>query len=355
VFVERLRITDFRCFTRVDIAPVCGINVIVGPNASGKSSLLEALFFLGRGRSFRPSATREAIRGGCHRFTLVADIAAEEKRRHRLAVQGTRTQTQYRYDSTRETTRLDLIATLPLQIIDPNVHRLLEQGPRYRRHFMDWGVFHVEHAFFPAWRRYRRALKQRNQALRQRWAKKDIITWDAELVHQAEIIDASRRTYIDALDTGLSVKIRGLLGEQSIRLTYNPGWSGSEGFGAALAANLQRDVHAGFTQQGPHRADLKVTIARVSARDWVSRGQQKLLTTALLLAQAQILQTRRGVRPVLLIDDLPAELGDHYREALGQEIQALGGQSFLTFLDAGLIPRTMAQARMFHVEQHTVA
>lgn len=353
--ITRLQLKDFRCFADSRIEPAGGLNIITGDNASGKTTLLEAIFFLGRGQSFRQSGPRPAIRRGTDAFTLYAEIQGSEQRTHRLGIHRSRRAIEYRCDGDSNTTRLELVHQLPLQLVDPNVHGLLEQGPRYRRHFLDWGVFHVEHAFFPAWRRYRRALRQRNRALKARLPKKDVIAWDAELVHNAEIVDAARRRYIEYLQAGLPARARRLLGDEDIALEYACGWRGEAGFGASLAANLDQDLRAGFTQQGPHRADLRVRIATSTARDWVSRGQQKILTSALLLVQSEILARRRHIQPVLLIDDMAAELGSGYREVLGEEIARLGVQCFLTFLETDLVPAALRHGRMFHVEHGAVA
>ncbi|MBS63301.1 DNA replication/repair protein RecF [Salinisphaera sp.] len=352
--LTRLRLHDFRCFASADIEPDPSINVITGDNASGKTTLLEAIYFLGRGQSFRQSGPRPAIRAGASAFTVTGDIAVPDGRSHRLGVSRDKRGIKYRRDGESNTNRIDLISTLPLQMVDPNVHRLLEQGPRYRRHFLDWGVFHVEHAFFPAWRRFRRALKQRNRALKSRMSKADIVVWDAELVRAAEIVDASRRAYIDHLYANLPDQSAKLLGDEPVVLEYDCGWRGEDGYGAALAASLDQDVRAGFTQQGPHRADLRVSIATAAARDWVSRGQQKILTTAMLLTQARLLYARRQVRPVLLIDDMAAELGARYRQVLAEEIAGLGGQCFLTFLEPSLVPDALKDGAMFHVEHGTL-
>lgn len=352
--LSQLRLQNFRCFEAADLQPDPAINVITGDNASGKTTLLEAIYFLGRGQSFRQSGPRPAIRAGENAFTVTAEIAVPDGRSHRLGVSRDKRGIRYRRDGNSDTSRIDLINTLPLQMVDPNVHRLLEQGPRYRRHFLDWGVFHVEHAFFPAWRRFRRALKQRNRALKARLPKADIVVWDAELVRAAEIVDASRRAYIDHLYNNLPAQAAKLLGDEPIVLEYDCGWRGEGGYGAALAAGLDQDTRAGFTQQGPHRADLRVSIASAAARDWVSRGQQKILTTAMLLTQARLLHARRHVRPVLLIDDMAAELGVRYRQVLAEEIAALGGQCFLTFLEPQLVPDVIKQGAMFHVERGAV-
>ncbi|MES1937000.1 DNA replication/repair protein RecF [Salinisphaera hydrothermalis] len=353
--LESLYIENFRCIERCDIELSPGVNCIVGDNASGKTSFLEAIYILGRGESFRQSRLGQAICHGSDALTIRSRLNNHEGSRHRIGCHVTRQTHRLKLDDQAETRRYDLISVLPLQHIDPNVHRLLEQGPKYRRHFLDWGVFHVEHAFFPAWRRYRRALKQRNRALRAHRSKHQVIAWDAELVQQGEIIDACRRQYLEHIKRRLPVTARQLVGDDELDLTYHPGWRGDEGFGHAMASSLEQDLRAGFTQQGPHRADIRISIASTNARDWVSRGQQKLLTAALLLAQADILQSTRGVQPVLLLDDMAAELGETYRAALAAEIERLGVQCFLTFLSPDLIPRELSETRMFHVKQGRIA
>ena len=350
MFIKRLRLTDFRCFKTAEIKPGPGINVVTGDNASGKTSLLEAIFVLGRGQSFRQAGGRPAIRHSASQFTLHGEIERESGQITRLGVGRDSRRYELRKDGVSGVSRIELVNALPVQLVDPNVHRLLEQGPQYRRHFMDWGVFHVEHAFFPAWRRYRRALRQRNRALKARHSKKDVIAWDAELVRSGELVDASRRAYIDHLAATLPQQAKTLVGNDEIVMQYHAGWRGTDGFGSALAQGLEQDQRAGFTQQGPHRSDLKVSVAAGAARDWISRGQQKVLTTIMLLAQARILSDRRHISPVLLIDDLSAELGTRYREALAEEIAESGSQCFLSFLDSSLVPSCLSDATRFHVE-----
>lgn len=353
--LESIHIQNFRSieFCDVDLSP--GINCIVGDNASGKTSLLEAIYILGRGQSFRPARLSQAIRYEADSFTVRGRISDETGGRHRIGCHASRGSHQIKLDNHNSTRRFDLISAFPLQYIDPNVHRLLEQGPKYRRHFLDWGVFHVEQAFFPAWRRYRRALKQRNRTLRAHQPKSHVIAWDAELVEQGEIIDACRRQYLRHIENHLPSTARHLVGAERLELWYQPGWRGDHGLGQALARNLEQDIRAGFTQQGPHRADIQVSIASINARDWVSRGQQKLLTAALLLTQADILLSTRCIHPVLLLDDMAAELGLTYRDALAAEVQRLGIQCFLTFLSPDFIPTTLSGARAFHVEQGRIA
>ncbi|RJS92564.1 DNA replication/repair protein RecF [Salinisphaera sp. Q1T1-3] len=354
--LNSLYIDSFRCIRECNIRPSERINCIVGDNASGKTSVLESIYLLGRGQSFRQNQLSKAIRENADAFTIRGRAQENgQQQLTRLGCHVTGRSAQFKLDNLTATRRYDLVAALPLQHIDPNVHRLLEQGPQHRRHFLDWGVFHVEHAFFPAWRRYRRALKQRNRALRFHRPKHEVIAWDNELVGQGEIVDACRRRYLELIKKQLPENTNALIGEDALEFHYQPGWRGDDGYGAALAGSLEQDIKARITQNGPHRADIRVNIAATRARDWVSRGQQKILTAALLLAQAHILYTLKNVRPILLIDDMAAELGKQYRETLAEEILRCGAQSFVTFLDPSLIPRAFQDQTLFHVEQGRVS
>tara|TARA_B100002052_G_scaffold256351_1_gene247065 strand:+ start:6686 stop:7759 length:1074 start_codon:yes stop_codon:yes gene_type:complete len=356
VRLESLYVDHFRCIRRCDLQAAPGINCIVGDNASGKTSVLESIYILGRGQSFRQSQLSQAIHHDARALTVRALVENDDLgATHRIGCHITKRETAFKLDNQTTTRRYDLISALPLQHIDPNVHRLLEEGPQHRRHFLDWGVFHVEHAFFPAWRRYRRALKQRNRALRYQRPKHEIVAWDAELVEQGEIVDACRRRYLALVKEQLPENTEALIGEDALVFEYQPGWRGNDGYGAALAATLDQDVKARFTGNGPHRADIRINIAATRARDWVSRGQQKILTAALLLAQAHILNDLRGLKPILLIDDMAAELGQSYRETLAKEIVRSQAQCFITFLDRSLIPRVLSDERVFHVEQGVVS
>ncbi|NNC24034.1 DNA replication/repair protein RecF [Salinisphaera sp. USBA-960] len=345
MYFETLALRAFRCFESLNVEATPGVNVLLGDNAVGKSSVLEALFLLARGESFRQTGFSDRIRDGQSRFRVQAGIRDERNLGRSVSVEGAGNRTQLHLDAESNTTRLDLVQAIPLQLIDPNVHRLMTEGPRFRRRFLDWGVFHVEHSFFGSWQRFRRALKQRNRALRHAWPKKDVVAWDAILIREAEHLDACRRAHVDAIADALPQSIRDQFGHARIRFHYRPGWPVDENFDRALARTLDRDQKAGFTQVGPHRADLRIKLDQVQARNQVSRGQQKLLTTALLLAQARVMYGRRGLSPVLLVDDIAAELGQEYRDLLGKELAALGSQVFITFLDAASVPEPLASGR----------
>src|SRR5512145_3033326 len=185
--LRHLDVRDFRCIASAELDFDDRCNLISGPNASGKTSLLEAIFFLGRGRSFRTPRTETLIRKGAEEL-LVAGKLAAGGRAPPLGVRYSRDGFEARAGGARIGSLAELAVTMPVQAIDPEVHRLVEEGPQERRRYLDWGVFHVEPRFVEQWRRYQRALKQRNAALRSDQPEAVVRAWDPELIDSGQII-----------------------------------------------------------------------------------------------------------------------------------------------------------------------
>jgi len=350
--LARLEIDDFRCLERASLTLDRRYNLFVGENASGKTSLLEALFFLGRGRSFRSRRLDRLIRHGQDAFQLVGWVEAE---RHQtvLGVRGSRNSTEIRVGGAPAGSSAALAQHFPPQIIDPEVHKLLEDGPQRRRRYLDWGVFHVEHSFMEVWQRYHRALRQRNAALRAADAGRQSAIWDAELLASGVRLDELRRRYVDAIAAPLADMGRGLLG-LSVTASYAPGWAADESFQAALEKSRDRDLRIGNTHAGPHRADITVKVDGLVAKERVSRGQQKLLAAALILAQLGLQEALHPGRGALLLDDPAAELDSRRLGALLEVVRGLNSQLFVTSLHPELAGLGVPGA-MFHVEHGRVS
>lgn len=346
-----LQVEQFRCLEKVGLSFDPHYNLFVGPNASGKTSLLEALFFLGRGRSFRTRRLDRLIRAGQPEFTLVGRVA-RGGRETVLGVRGSRRSTEIRVGGTAANSAADLAEHFPPQIIDPEVHKLLEEGPGRRRRFLDWGVFHVEHGFMAAWQRYHRALRQRNAALRRPDAAQMAGVWSSELVAAGEQLAEMRAAYLRLLAEPLAAIGRLLLGLE-ITLAYHRGWGAELALVDALGASWDRDVRYGMTHVGPHRADVVAKVDGVEAKERVSRGQQKLVAAALTLAQLRLQDATQPGRSALLLDDPAAELDAANLERLLDAVRTLPVQLFVTSLRADLASLG-TPGRMFHVERGTV-
>ena len=330
--LRRLQVTDFRCLQSAQLELDPQFTLISGPNASGKTSVLEAIYLLGRGRSFRTRRTEQLIRKGSHRFVLFGEIEAPD-RRFGVGVEGIATGIRGKVAGEFIGSLAELALALPVQIIDPEVHRLIEEGPARRRRFLDWGVFHVEPDFMGYWQRFHQALRQRNAALKARQARTLIMAWDADLARYGVLLSEARERYVCSLAVTVGEIGRRLLDHEPT-ISYRRGWPRDAELISALEASLALDQERGFTQIGPQRGELQISLGGSPVRDRVSRGQQKLLSAALLLAQVRLFPSNAAVQPTLLLDDPGAELDDARLGALIREVSAQQTQLVVTTLHA---------------------
>ncbi len=351
MWLASLKAASFRCFETISLDPHPGLNLIFGPNAAGKTSLLEAIYLLGRGRSFRTSLNRALIHDGSPEFRVSGRIE-DGKRGRTISIDGRVGQTIAYIDNDLVERRSVLADCFPVEVARPNIHDLVAGGPGQRRRFLDRGMFHVEHSFLDHWRRYIRAVRQRNAALRQEAADVVVRGWDQELIKATEAITEKRRSYVEVIEVEVS-PLAAALGLESLTLDYRPGWSG-ESFAAALVGGLKQDRRYRSTQIGPHRAELAVTVGVGSTRDRLSRGQEKLVGAALLLAQSAMISRLTGQPCVFLVDDPAADLDRESLSRLMHVIESQAIQVFITSLDRTAIPISVPSA-MFHVKQGAVA
>jgi len=330
VSLRRVQVTDFRCLQSATLELDSRFTLITGANASGKTSLLEAVYVLGRGRSFRTRRLEHLIRHGAEQFVVFGEIERSD-RRIPLGVEGSASGMRAKVAGAKASSLAELALMLPVQIIDPEVHHLIEEGPSRRRRFLDWGVFHVEQAFVGHWQRYQQTLKQRNAALKAKQSSAMISAWDRELLNYGSLVSEARSRYVAVLSTPAAAIGRNLLG-MDLTLSYRQGWSREQSFSEALQQSRNHDMDTGSTQVGPHRAELSIRLDGLTVKDRISRGQQKLLAAALLLAQLKLFPADAPVQPCLLLDDPAAELDDGRLAGLIREVSAHAVQLIVTTL-----------------------
>ena len=346
----QLTVEDLRCLQRAELALDPQRNLIWGSNGSGKTSLLEAIFLLGRGRSFRTRNSERLIRHGQPRLTVFGRTDGMPPQA--VGVQVTKAGgTIARINGAAAGSLTELSQSFPVQVIDPGVHKLVEEGGFRRRRWMDWAVFHVEHGFADVWIRYTRAVKQRNAALRHQPAQ--AAAWDPEVARLGELIAEARRGMLDQMQTAWRESVLALSGLE-VDLHYSRGWSQDIPLSQALVEARPRDQARGLTHSGPHRADVQVRLNGRLAREVLSRGQQKLVAIAMTLAQIRLLQERTATTPTLLLDDPAAELDSPHLLRFIDEVSRLRCQLVITSLQAEseLFGRP---EKVFHVEQGGVA
>jgi DNA replication and repair protein RecF len=269
-----------------------------------------------------------------------------------LGVRNSRGGLEVHTDGEKRSSAAALAEALPLQVIDPDVHGLVAGGPENRRRYIDWMAFHVEHGYLEAWRRFRRALKQRNAALRAGGNQGSLSGWNHELAELGSQVDLARRRILDLSRPTIEEFGQVLLGSP-LGIDYQQGWPGDKSLEEALAEGVERDLQLSSTQAGPHRADLRLVYDERQARKLVSRGQQKLLACALILAATEVVQTHLERSLLLLLDDPAAELDSESVGRLMACVEGLGCQVIATTLDRQQALFSSSPT-LFHVEQGRV-
>ena len=356
VRLQQLRIRGLRCLTDVDAALDPAINVFVGANGAGKTSVLEAAFLLSHARSFRSGAKEALLQRGTTQLSIFAELCHADQRVCRLGLGRAGSGWEAKLDGVGVPIG-QLVNECAVVCFEPGSHALIAGAAEERRRYLDWGVFHVEHAFLSCWRRYQRALKQRNSLLRSLSPPGDELfaPWEAELAQAADQIDRQRRAYLDQLRPKLQGSMAGLLPELgAFALRYRRGWSDELDLARQLREQRGRDLARGHTTLGAHRADWSITFEQAPLREHLSRGQEKLTALACLLAQAELYAEHRGEWPIVCLDDLASELDQAHQLAVVTLLRAADAQVLLTGTELSAALQGLP-ACVFHVEQGRLA
>ncbi|MGZ8225943.1 MAG: DNA replication/repair protein RecF [Methylococcaceae bacterium] len=347
----RLDIYNVRNILKESINPSSAINFIYGANASGKSALIDAIFILGRAKSFRSASIKSVINFQQNSLIVSAQKLLTNGNNCHLGIQLNDKNFEIRINQQSTQNRSDLAYTLPLQLIHPKSYELLDAGPQIRREFLDWGVFNNDESFLPVWRKFKKALSQRNALLKANELKQ-INVWNKELSNYGTIVNYYRQQYLQKLKPIFIEIISEFITVDGIDLKLLSGWDTLKEFQQVLVDDLAKDSRYGFTQSGPHRADFQLLINNRLAKDFVSRGQLKLLVMSLKLAQVQLLANGQGNKGCVLIDDFAAELDVNSRAKLLQCLSEMECQVFITateLADFGDLSH-IKNYKMFHVE-----
>ncbi|PKH82221.1 DNA replication/repair protein RecF [Psychrobacter sp. 4Bb] len=399
--IERLQISHLRNLTKISLEPAA-CNIIIGANGSGKTSLLESIFLLSRGKSFRHHQPKRYIQH--HQNNTIIHAKLNDSRTLAIQKQADAT-TILRLNQTTVYNQSILTEQLPTLLIDPSTMDMLEQGSASRRQLLDWLVFHMKQGFHPQWMAYQRLLKQRNSLLKStrhltQVQLAELKSWDKGLSNHAALIHHYREQVFIEWQPYFVKSIVQLLPSyaEQLSLSYNAGYDTSFALDVQLNERLEQDLQLGYTRIGNHRADIHVhwrsddstsdqtTDARTAASahdvqtklptlkeqaaNVLSRGEKKLLITALRLSQLPLLlndeessdslndDLSSKATPVVLLDDITAELDDRAIEILLSTLAQLPCQVFMTSLTDDILPlvnELWSQPNTFHVKQGKIS
>lgn len=339
--VTSLRVTDFRNLQRATLIPCDGMNILYGDNAHGKTNLLEAVWLLTGGKSFRGSKDADLIRFGAQK--AVIDAAFEGGRRPQTAtveVQGRRKVT---LNGIPQSTPKRLTGRFCAVIFSPDHLSLIKDGPEERRKFTDAACCQLRPSYMKVLSDYNRLVKQRNQwikAIKNGDQRQDAVLFDAldeRMAVSGATVRRYRKDYIADLSVAAVSLYDGLShGREQLSLDYalsdDPAVLLSE-----IKAAREADMKAGFSTVGPHRDDITVKVGGSCARAFGSQGQQRSAVLALKLAEAALLVKVYGEKPVILLDDVMSELDSSRQEYILNHID--GFQVFITCCDPSAVTR----------------
>jgi DNA replication and repair protein RecF len=349
--LTQLNITNFRNIENAELIPAKGVNLIIGNNASGKTSVLEAIYYLSHVRSFRTQHVTDLIQRQNPYLQLVANIETIEDKTIPLGIRRSRNKSQIRVNKQPVKRVSDIAAQFPVLAIHPDSYKLITGSASQRRQYLDWGVFHVEHGFFQAWQRFKKALAQRNASLKSKQKFEMCQLWNQEINNTAHYIDQLRQQYFDKLSPYFKSLTKQFFAGDVIDIEYKRGWASDKQLIELLEENLQKERLRGYTITGPQRAEITIKVNNQSAQTCISRGQQKTLVALMRLAQAMQFTEATKKPCVLLYDDLAAELDEKHRNQILAVLSTMNIQLFLTAIEQQQINLSAWPVKkMFHVE-----
>jgi len=360
MILDKVQLTKFRNFESVQFSPSPSLSIITGRNGSGKSSLLEALHYLGYGRSFRTSKHQSVIKHDNDAFTIFASCQNDDGKQFKIGLsRGNAEQFKCSVNGEHFKRLSDLVSLLPIQLFTPQSTDLVIGSPSERRRFCDWGLFHVEQSYSELIKNYGKVLKHRNALLKDyngQSAQNDTGYWDQQIIVLGERIDALRGEYVNRLIPVFESTCTQFLPEFSVEISYYRGWEKDSDLSQALNKKLPYDRKVGYTSVGPHKADLRFRVNKTQAQEVLSRGQLRMAVAALQLAQTKLFTLETSRHSIFLLDDIGAELDAEKRERFIDGLLETQTQVFVTAIEQEQLEfvNKYKDKKLFHVEHCNV-
>lgn len=351
ISLQQLQLTNFRSYHRLTWHCRPDLNIIQGPNAAGKTNLLEAIGYLGFARSLRQQQDQQLATWGENSFQ-VKGICDDQQEQLELSIIYHQHHKELTINGQHHRL-IDLLGILPVIYFGPDDLNILKGGPVYRRQFLDREISIIDRLYCQGLQHYRRILLQRNRLLRDIKAgqgkRQELEPWNIQLISTGIAIIERRKAFLEILEP-VAAEIYGKMdGWQGLTFVYRPGVSNREEWLAKIAAGQEREIQAGLSLWGPHRDDFSLSISGHEARFFASQGQQRSAVLALKIAETRIFRQFLGKRPLLLLDDVFSEL-DYQRQQALLALLASAGQTFITTTELTYLPASLLeQATVWHL------
>lgn len=357
--LDKVQLTDFRNLKQIEFKPARSLSLISGKNGSGKSSIIEALYYLGYGRSFRTNKHESVIQHDTDRFSIFSRCTDEAGETSSIGLQRSRhEQFTCSIDGIHSHRLADLVSLIPVQLFTPQSTDLIIGSPGERRRFIDWGLFHVEHQFNLQFQTFQKLLKTRNTQLKRQVNidSPENAYWEQQFVIIGDHLTNKRKNYVSRLQPIFNAICGDFLPEFSVEISYYKGWEKGASLTESLLRKREYDSKVGYTTSGPHKSDLRFKVDGSLAQEVLSRGQLRMAVAALQLSQTKLFQQETDRKSIFLLDDVGAELDVEKRERFIDGLVAMDTQLFVTAIEREQLSfiSKYKDKKMFHVEHGNV-
>ncbi len=361
MYIKEIRLENFRNFPALFFNPSANLNILYGDNGAGKTSILEAIYLLSFGRSFRTSKLDSLISHNSLQSTAFCKFTDKGEQRKLGFLRNQHKQNTFSIDGDRANRISEISRIMPVQIFTPQSSDLIIGAPIGRRRYIDWLLFHVEPNYNQLNKNYSQGLQQRNALLKMyeydqvnQFKEQDV--WLKSISEYGERITSLREHYINLLNDEINNLFSQFYPELSFSMRYNTGWDRTKSLNETLELKVQRDLFRGNTGYGPHKADIQFLISGQDAAECLSRGQLRLLVSMLLLAEVKILNRLKQKSTIFLIDDVSAELDEAKREKFVDMSLEYNAQIFITAIDKQQVKfiQKYKNKKLFHVKHNHV-
>lgn len=350
MFINKLKITNFRIIQEKEFNFTQKINIFHGDNGTGKTSILEAIHYLSTGKSFRKCSFKSLINV---KFEYL-NIFIEHKKNNLInTVSINKSKNglwKARFNNNAITKQSQISYLIPVVSIDPEVYRLVDLGPINRRNFLDWLVFHVKHDYLNLWKKVQKCTKQLNSLYKGKANTQEIDLWEGSFIELSEQLNTVREVFYKEMQPIIQSLTKHMQGDiDNLELDYYKGWSDSLTLKEQLIKDRKRNLLYGQLQHGPHKMDIKINVLNSPASQVLSRGQKKVLSLTFYMAYIQLL-INYEIKPIVCLDDLDAELDDNKLSKVSEFFINSNLQLFITTVLIKKVKTFFPQAQMFHVK-----
>lgn len=367
MYIKSLRLVDFRNYSNQKIEFDKGINLIFGDNAQGKTNILEAIYICSIGKSQRNIRDEDLVLFGQGGYFIEIDLI-KEKRSYKIEIGFNKQKGKaVRIGGVGLKSIGELLGKLVVVMFFPDDLKMIKEGPSYRRRFLDILICQLHSSYLYDLQSYHKILNQRNNLLKQIKITPDIENtldvWDEKLAQVGSKIIQKRICFVKKIIEKVLVIHKNLALNEELKVKYDCSFIDKadenlsnndiyEHFYKALQKSREKDIKRGFTNEGPHRDDLKFFINNLDVEKFGSQGQQRTVVLSLKLAELNILEEEIEDKPILLLDDVFSELDESRREYLKQYIKEF--QVLITSTDKSEIVKENDSIRTLKVVNGSV-